>query len=846
MGHNGKRVQAAGQYNGGDFPFVDHFKNGQGWSGSPNWVDPSQLDSNGWPTTMGTLTSITNKMYVPNRVQRPGNYIIDWQGQGTIAVSGSVTVTGSLTALNGSVTVALNADNVNTFSVGISAITSQITNIRVYHQDDASIVGTQVFSQKFLDLVSNFGVIRFLDLMAGGVTSGQNNVALWAHRKARTYAIWSAPEHRASLMTTATYALNGASNDYSATFGSGAPTHGLMVMFKVQTTATNTTVTFNLNGTGALPVLTKSGGALTSNSKPDSGSGKIATLIFNSTLNSWLQWGGNVNDGSLYILNGWPVDVCLDLCKAVGAHPWFVIPHVAFDPLPTDNIPAGLASYIKTNYQDVDCPWMIPRFEPPNELWNNIFIQTTFADNVQKVRNGNAAGTINITGFSYTGSGATGQSKIDLADASGFQVGAALFTTGTSGLTSWNGNTVYVLQKNVDGQANRILVNRAPTGGTWTSGGTVLGQANDRHNWYGRAVSDLGKAVAQVYGFGKAQVATQTKYQIICAVQTQTTPSASDERLKATNYVILGGDPGSDWATTVACAQYISPRMRGYPLELTTAWKYNQGDTSQVVSYLDDLANTNAAASSNAALSVVQANYSAWKTWAKGPWANGVVINRLCGYEGDWSPDYITTSQPPGGNISGATIDATGCTISFSSGFVDGTQTGGWVPGTVNTSGPFEAGTVVAGMQFTIASVAGMTQLNGLTATIVSVSGNAVKTNIDSSGFSAYTSGGTATIVNGRNMLNALRYAAKLHSKLAFYTQKNLTNFVNLTDATFTAEFPSFFLWSGTSLKTDLSLSAVAGDGQVWPIMDPDIYATNSPQFDMIKLINSHKRRMIW
>jgi hypothetical protein len=202
----------------------------------------------------------------------------------------------------------------------------------------------------------------------------------------------------------------------------------------------------------------------------------------------------------------------------------------------------------------------------------------------------------------------------------------------------------------------------------------------------------------------------------------------------------------------------------------------------------------------------------------------------MCGYEGGYSPDYLISSATVSCTITGATQDATGCTLTVSNGSIDP----GWVTAATNTNGCFDSNCV--GLTFTIASVAGMTQLNGMTATIASVTGNQVKTNIDSSGFSAYMSGGTATVVSGRNLINALRYASKKHANLTGHTTTNLTNYVGLTDGSFTAEFPSSFLWSGSSFETDIASPGVAGDGQVWPVLDPDIYDSNSPEFEALKV----------
>lgn len=831
---NGGRTQAAGQPSGGDFPFVDHFKNCQGWSSSGVWLDPTTLDANGWPTSLPAALSA--KMYIPSQAQRAGKYIIDWQGNGTITLnSGATLFSGSLTSSGGSgtATVTPTGGSVNNLTIGISALGSPpISDIRVYHESDAGIIDTQIFAPAFLTMLrtARYGVIRFLDNGPSAAYSGQGNVTTWDTRKPLTYAFWAAAEPRASMaMGTASYALNGSSNDYSKTYGDGVsgPTDRETIMLKVANSATNSTCTFNKNGTGALPILSPSGGALSSGQRPTSTASPIMTLVYDAGFNSWIKFGGDSNTGSVYLNNGHPIEVCMELCKIVGAHPFFPMPYLSMDATGgCTDFPASLASYIKTNYQDTVCTWMVPRFEGPNETWNNQFSQTAYADNRQIVRNG-SVGALSATAFSYTGTGTSGTSTITATGASAFQLYANIFVGGTwTGLTGWTGNNVYVIELNVGGDPNTIKVNRAPTSGTWVSGGTIQSGTSDRHNWIGRVGSYLGQAIAGVWGVAKANVhdvaTATTKYQTLVGVQSSGTPSGQNNRLSAPQLVAEGGDSAADWTTTVTNAQYSAPVQRGRPEEVGLAWLYNQGTTSAAGTYVDGLTGSSSVASS---LGFLLTQYGGWKTWAQ-----GFSINRMCGYEGGYSPDYLTSSATVSCTITGATKDATGCTLTVSNGSIDP----GWVTAATNSNGCFDSNCV--GLTFTIASVAGMTQLNGLTATIVSVTGNQIKTDIDSSVFSTYTSGGVATVVSGRNLINALRYASKKHANLAGHTTTNLTNYVGLSDGSFTAEFPSSFLWSGSSFATDISSPGVAGDGQVWPVLDPDIYDTNSPEFDALKV----------
>jgi hypothetical protein len=93
--------------------------------------------------------------------------------------------------------------------------------------------------------------------------------------------------------------------------------------------------------------------------------GKFSTLVYDADLDCWIKLGG---DGAIYgmwLQNGVPPELMVQLCAAVGAHPWFAPPQYACDPV-TDWI-TGLATYCRDNGPS----WMVPRFEAePNECWN--------------------------------------------------------------------------------------------------------------------------------------------------------------------------------------------------------------------------------------------------------------------------------------------------------------------------------------------------------------------------------------------------------------------------------------------------------------------------------------------
>lgn len=177
------------------------------------------------------------------------------------------------------------------------------------------------------------------------------------------------------------YVVNATTNSFqvAATPGGAAlgststSTNGRMTVVRLPT--------LNLNSTGAIPVRDIAGNTLdltTSLPSRFQTGGVIqiyATLVYDAQLNSWLSWGGSTGLNSGGIRSALPPELMVLLCTEIGAHPHFSIPYMALDPI-TDFVPS-LATYVKSNGP----PWMKPRFEPGNEVWNNVTSITNYAYN---------------------------------------------------------------------------------------------------------------------------------------------------------------------------------------------------------------------------------------------------------------------------------------------------------------------------------------------------------------------------------------------------------------------------------------------------------------------------------
>lgn len=314
----------------------------------------------------------------------------------------------------------------------------------------------------------------------------------------------------------------------------------------------------------------------------------LCLAVYDAGMNVFITSGGNSNNTGGSLNNAIPPEIMFQFCVAIGAHPHWVMPVFASDPL-TDWLP-NLMAYHKANAPS----WMIPRYEGPNELWNgaNGFIQTNYAVKRQAIRNGctYTGGNFVTTAFtctaiSWTGSGSSGTSTITV-NGTLPPLGANISVSGTwTGAGGWVGQfNVYVTAVNVG--AGTITVNSAPTSGTspltGLSGATITGNNGDSNNWYGRVMSTMGQTATAVYG---VRPGAATNYYILCGVQTVNAVASaqSNARLESTQLVLAGdvqspltwsggtityssvaaapatgGSTATNYVSHVLCAQYWS------------------------------------------------------------------------------------------------------------------------------------------------------------------------------------------------------------------------------------------------------------------------------------------------
>jgi hypothetical protein len=374
---NGGRSQVNLNFlqSGGDYPFINCLKTAQSWAffDKTGLPEPHALDENGYPLSISN-GGVFTVFFVPPQAVRPGHYVVTWEGRGTVFLGmQNVRVSGSLTSVLGRGRYVFSTEATR-FVVGIQKVgTPHVTDLKVFHRDDEdALAAGEVFGVRFKERLreANFGVLRFLNWQNGNTT----NVTSWATRKPASYVYYSGDELRASLYAGRT--SNHGSN-FTAELAGFSLADKAVAIVKF-TADSNGPCTLNVNGTGAIRILNEYSGELSagSNSFVAGGSWRsLATLVYDQALNAWVKFGGDVAFGSCGIMSGCPPELMVRLCAELGAHPYFVAPALACDPL-TDYMPE-LAAYCRSQGP----AWMVPRFEGPNELWNVApgFLQTGYA-----------------------------------------------------------------------------------------------------------------------------------------------------------------------------------------------------------------------------------------------------------------------------------------------------------------------------------------------------------------------------------------------------------------------------------------------------------------------------------
>jgi len=174
----------------------------------------------------------------------------------------------------------------------------------------------------------------------------------------------------------------------------------------------------------------------------------------------------------------------------------------------------------------------------------------------------------------------------------------------------------------------------------------------DQKMAHGYWASILGQAVAAAYGVAQSETKTQSMYHLVNGVQTVSGTSTSNYNQHMTSAAYTGQAAAAPtgyskavgvaeawrWTTHLAVAQYFTPCDYGSAEETAAVAAYQTASAAVkndlLDNYLRGLTRTNGGGSPYTA-TLAQTNFSGWKTWAL-----SFSVNKMCGYEGGYSPDY--------------------------------------------------------------------------------------------------------------------------------------------------------------------------------------------------------------
>lgn len=904
FGFNGGKSQAQSEYLGtsGDYPFINAMKTMQEWvyvsTNGP--INPNDLDTNGYPTVINN-GGVYNILFVaPSKTGASFTWVLDWDGRGTAIFSadgGSVTITNGATFsnLSGSSTNRVEftppASATGHLTLGISAIQSSADyprNMRLFLKSEETALNAGfVTSTDFRNLWASakIGVKRFLNWQ----NANFGNMTTWATRKPVNFYSWAATEYRKSLFVTAT---GGTGDAFTGTLGAGAPTDKQTVIVMFDHDAVTSSWTFDLNGTGPIPMVDAGTVYYITSAWP--ANGWTATLVYDADLNKWLKYGGSGGNQS-GIRNALPLEIAVQICSELKCHPYFVIPPLASDPL-TDLV-TSLDTYIQNNAPS----WMIPRYEGPNENWNDVFFAKTYS----------LLKAIAYWGTNYNGNHFWHGRMISLlgqavdanraSDRTKYQV--------MSGVQSGTAFNYPDLVNNITGASNPRLNCVRSKGfivGTFTtSSANIIATGN------AFALNAPVQIVPQNGGSMPTNFSSETTYYIKTTGGTITLSSSpggsaitcgASAGTDAFSIVNASGLPAYNWVTTVVVTNYVNPAQQDSLGELSDGYRLLTGDTSVVAPYQADNRVTDG---------VLQTFNQAWYNWAQ---SFGPAL-KLAGYEGGWSPDYLPLYNTNWGIISGVTKTTSGnfntvltiAQTNYNGGvrsnnaFVVGMPmpidevvgmiqlnllpknvffTAG-TPGIVGWESahgfpanqtitfaanglkrnsafdcPYPTGVVLYvkdnapggdNTKFTVSLTAGGAAINIAAAdaspsrnvtcsacwVVTGVSGSSITINCDSSGFSNYTSGGRAFYgcCEGGSQGGAGSANMIIAMRIASKSMPQLQADTLLNYQQFVSSGP---------LAEFPSCFQVAGANNVWAVWDPDIYAAAPPpQWDGITQFNN-------
>jgi hypothetical protein len=196
-----------------ELPFLDNFKTCAGFSThnaagtETNEEQYMNLDANGWPMSLTAVNEPTRQQFTqlstlilrnlpntPNGTYPAGQYVVRYQGQGTITYAFDAVKVANLSTPGRDV---INVANPTSGGIWITITATDpnhtgnyLKNIQVVKaEQESALIAGQVFNPYFLNLVRNFRVLRFMDWFN---TNG-STLSSWSSRPQQTYMTWATP-----------------------------------------------------------------------------------------------------------------------------------------------------------------------------------------------------------------------------------------------------------------------------------------------------------------------------------------------------------------------------------------------------------------------------------------------------------------------------------------------------------------------------------------------------------------------------------------------------------------------------------------------------------------------------
>jgi len=585
---NGGRSQTGLNFlqTGGEYAFLNVVKTCQDWaySSAPNAngvVDPALLDENGYPTSIQTGGYYAVCYVPPSWVGQ--SLTVQWDGGGTIKVPGTGTVgstTSSDSSVNNFITCTCADQRISVGATATSAAPNHIKNIRVSltGSETTLLNSGEVFRPEFKDKLIEAG-FGVLRYMDWQYNN-TTNVTDWASRKPTSYYSYSADEYRNTAST-------GRQKLYCGGTGGSANAY-----------------TITGNGDGV----------------PSSGGPSHMQII---------QLGFHVDatesGGATLDLNGAGPKAILSWTGAA--------------------LSAGANSYPKAFYFGTAVPmYGTMVFDSGLDGW--LLLGGNYAQ-TSKGLNGGAPPEIFLQLAAEVGAHAWFVAPRFAVDAPTDYI-PSLAAHCRDNAPSWM-IPRFETPNETFNTGNAGFHN----GSYGNNKASVRWASADKTKSHGYWASILGQAVAAAYGVAQADVKTQTRYHLVNGVQTFSgTTSAYDQHMSSAAYVgqaaaapagyskAVGVAEAWRWTTHVCVAQYFAPADYGSAEETAAVAAYQTADATTKNSLLDNFTDScvrvNAGGSSFTPAAAI-AKYAAWKTWAQ-----SFSVNKMCGYEGGYSPDYVS------------------------------------------------------------------------------------------------------------------------------------------------------------------------------------------------------------